>query len=704
MAAGLAIPKAIRATLLAPKQKPLPKLESEAYVPAVCKQCPALCMLQIRLVNGKPAGVSGMPAHPLNQGAMCPKGAAILQELYHPDRLRHPLRRRGARAPTGRQGTNQWDRISWDEACEMLRAKLGDLVARKKPEALGMIAAPIRDIRHEIQKRFAQAFGTPNFWEWNWSLGQAPVDAFEKMHGFSEGLFYDLANANLVVSFGWDWLQAFPSPIEAQRAYAELRRGRPERRARILHIEPRLSTTAAKADEWFAIRPGTEGVLALGVAHVLVKERLYNGRFIAQRTSGFEEFTKRLSQYPLEKVSQVTGVQAAQIEEIAREMASVKPALAMTHRSSLFNQAAVHSLNALVGSIGVQRGVLASEAAQYQLRLPPVKLPQTRPAPLASLHQLPEALLAADSSPLEVLWLERTNPVFLSPGPSQWKKALDKVPFIVSFSSFLDETSELADLVLPPHASLEAWQYGFSSTLQGQGVISFAPPVVPPLYDTGDHGDFVLQLAKALGGTAAAALPGDSFVDSLEMAVEKAGAKGSWRQGGWWSFEGARVGAEATLKTKSGKLEFPIRELEETGIPNSKEASDYPLELYVHVPLAFSFGEGAHLPYLHSLAGAHLGEQWESWLEIHPETAKRLRVADGQMVWVESSAGRIQARARHYEGIHPEVVSLPFGLGHAGMGRYAQGVGSNPADVLKRAFNSSGQPLWQETKVNVYAV
>ncbi|MEK7361025.1 MAG: hypothetical protein AAB133_02985, partial [Pseudomonadota bacterium] len=108
--------------------------------------------------------------------------------------------------------------------------------------------------------------------------------------------------------------------------------------------------------------------------------------------------------------------------------------------------------------------------------------------------------------------MERVNPLYLSPQPAQWRRAFEKIPFIVSFSSFLDESSKLADLVLPPHHSLETWQYGFSPTLEGQGVISFAPPVLSPLYDTGDHGDFILTLARKLGGKLAQALPWESFV------------------------------------------------------------------------------------------------------------------------------------------------------------------------------------------------
>lgn len=718
LAADLALPKSIGAQspqeqeplpVVQPQEKPLPKLDSEAYKPAVCKLCPALCMLQIRVVNGKPVGVSGLPGHPVNQGTICPKGNTILQELYHPDRLTSPLRQKGAR------GSGQWQKISWDEAHQMLRLKLSELMKRNQPEALAILAAPIRDIRHEIQKRFAEVFGTPNFWEWGWSLGEHPLEAFKAMHGSSEGLFYDLMNANLIVSFGWDWLQAFPSPVEAQRAYSELRRGRIERRARIVQVEPRLSITASKADEWISIKPDTEGILALGVAQVLIKEGIFDKGFVDQWTNGFEEFKKLVfEEFNPDRVSQLTDIKVNQIQQIAHEMAFVKPSLAISHRGRLFNQVAVHSLNVLVGSIGVRQGILSTEAEKYQLTLPAVSnlKPKSKVQAFASLHQIPETIIASGKSPIEVFWMERVNPVFLSPQPERWKKALEKIPFVVSFSSFLDESSQLADLVLPPHTSLEAWQYGFSSNLKGSGVISFAPPVIGPFYETGDHGDFILNLAKSLGGEMAQSLPWANFLESLQTAVSQAKAEEPMRKGGWWEYEATEANLQATLKTESGKLEFPMEILKKSGrrgvqlnAPTTKKSESYPLHLYVHVPLAFSFGEGAHLPYLHSVAGAQVGEEWETWVEIHPLTAEKLGIKDRQMVWVESSIGKIKARARHYEGIRQDVISIPFGLGHTAMGRYANGIGSNPAEILKREVDvSSSQLLWQVTRVKIYGV
>lgn len=694
--AAAVLPEMVKAKILTPKQKSLPPLEREDYLPAVCKMCPALCMLEIRVVNGKPVGVSGKPGHPLSQGAICPKGNAILQELYHPDRLRHPVRRAGSR------GSSSWERISWEEAFKTLRTKLVSLLSEQKADRLAVIAAPIRDIRHELQRRFACLFPTPHFWEWDWPLGEGPLDAFRIMHGSTEGLFYDLANASHIVSFGWDWLQSFPSPLEAQRAYSRLRRGRFERRTRMVQIEPRLSITAAKADEWIRIKPGSEGILALGIAHELLTQRLYDAAFVSRWTSGFKEFRELiLQEYGLDKVLTATGVEPDRISELARDMSSIKPSLAITHRSSVFNQMAVHSLNALLGSIGLRQGVLWSEAEKHKLVLPRENASLAKSSAVESVHQLPEAV-ASGALNIEVLWMERVNPVFLSPRPQRWKDALVKIPFIVSFSPFLDESSEMADLVLPPHSSLEAWQYGFSRTLEGDGVVSFAPPIVKPFHETGDHGDFILKLARSLGESRIASeFPWETFVDALRHAAGRAGAEGAMRQGGWMEFKATRVDPFPTISHPTRKLDFAAKTLGNP--PSSTGPANDLLELQIFVPLALSFGEGAHLPYLHSLVGTHLGEEWKTWVEIHPSTAKKLAIRDGQMVWVESSAGRIEAKARHFPGIDAGTVAMPLGLGHTALGRYAQGIGSNPSHIIEKTFDATGRPTWQGSRVRIYA-
>src|SRR3989338_10348696 len=141
----------------------------------------------------------------------------------------------------------------------------------------------------------------------------------------------------------------------------------------MIQIEPRLSITAAKADEWIPIKPNTEGVLALGIAYYLIYENLYDKEFVSQWTTGFDGFKQLLAQeYFPDKVSEITGVKIEKMSQLAREMVSIKPSIAITYRSTLFNQCAVHSLNALIGSIGVKRGILSTEAERYQLALPPI--------------------------------------------------------------------------------------------------------------------------------------------------------------------------------------------------------------------------------------------------------------------------------------------------------------------------------------------
>jgi anaerobic selenocysteine-containing dehydrogenase len=187
------------------------------------------------------------------------------------------------------------------------------------------------------------------------------------------------------------------------------------------------------------------------------------------------------------------------------------------------------------------------------------------------------------------------------------------------------------------------------------------------------------------------------------------------RTGGWVD-RGAAEDQTDTLATPSGKFEFYARRLQsQFPTANSQslflphfqrstdagDAADYPLHLVVYSPLAFMGGTGAELPYLQGLGGAHIGERrWETWVEIHPKTARERGIADGDWVEVESPAGRIRVRARLFEGAMPTVVSIPFGLGHTACGRWATGVGANPAELLETDA-TTGEPLWQQTRVRV---
>lgn len=681
--AGYALPRVIGNEIVKPKEEGLPQLNTESFAPALCRQCPALCLQKIRLVAGKPVGVEGMPGHPLNQGTLCPKGFAVLQELYHPDRFTSPLKRRGPR------GSGDWEKISWSDATSIMRSKMA--AVERKPHSFGAISGSF-GLQGELLERFARGFGTPNFWRPHWTPAETPLDAFHGNGDLAGRISYDFLSADLIVSFGWDWLQQMEPSVEVQRIFAELRRGRSERRTRFLQLESQLSISAAKADEWFPLLPGTEGVAALCVAHVLISEGLHDKGLSDQRVNGFEAFKQMvLKEYPPDRAEKDCGMKARDIRRIAQAMSSVKRSLAITWRSNIFNQEAVNSLNILLGNADLIHDVNEFRKISSLPNAPE----NSRNLPLANIHKWPQAILKSPHSPLEIVLIEGFNPLFTSPESSDWKEALGKIPFVASFSPFMDETSSLSDLILPPSVSMEAWQGGISQSMDQTAFFNFSPPVIKPLHDTKDVGDFILGLAHAVGGRTAAALPWGSFAEALRASAKHCGAKKDLNKGGWHKIAPSIHDANLVRAAqKNRRFQIPV-------VHSEMANTAYPLKLSVQFPLCFARGEGAHLPYLQSLSGPQLGEQWETWAAIHPETARRLGITDRQIVWIESKAGRIQVKARIYAEMIPDVVSVPFGLGHSKMGRWAIGIGSNPAEIVG-VDADSGKPRWQGEPINIH--
>lgn len=775
------LPTPIRTPLGIDEPRVRPQGE-ENFLPSVCRCCDSGCGVLVRVIGGQAVGIKGNPHHPISQGALCPKGFTLVQELYHPDRVKTPLKRRGER------GSGDWRPISWDEAIGEIADKLREIRSQGEPHSVLILTNSTQNFEHLLLQRFATAFGTPNFFEVGWSFGKGMVDAAYAMMGMD--FTFDLEDAAFVISFGFDWLQSFPSPVEATRAYAKLRRGKPDRRVRIIHIEPHLSVTGIKADEWIAVKPYTEGALALGIAHVIVADGLYDKDFVSSQTFGFEDWKDAegnvhrgfkslvLEDYEPERVSKFTGVKVETIRRLAYEFAERKPSIALADRTRFYDQMAVMALNALVGSIGVKGGVIPlptfspfvlspcpqDEIARKGLSNRRLDKSEGNLFPLArsASEQIPDVLLG-DNAPYQVkaLILHRANPVFLSPELNRWYETIRKVPFVVSMTTFMDETSMLADIILPLHATLEDWHALATRTLKGTPVLSVSKPVVEPLYDTKNAGDVVIKLAKAIGGTVAEAFPWDSVDEAMKESLKGLFESGrgepiseppveeeeSWIEeeakptldkwfkgiasvGGWVD---KKAVITPKFNTPSGKFEFYSqilrqklgeqmsdiaflphveapeflgelkKEVRLTTAPPAGNGASEPMHLYLFVPLVFQNGEGAHLPYLQGIAGSYLNERrWHTWVEINPETAKELGIEEDEFVWVISPIGRVRARAKFNIGIPKDVVAMPLGLGHTAYGRWAQGVGSNPASIVPKVLDEiTGQPLWQLTLVRI---
>jgi len=342
----------------------------EYWSTGICLQCPSGCGLRIRSVMHWPVKVEGIKDYPINKGRLCPKGQAGLQVLYDPDRIRHPLKRKGKR------GEGSWEKTSWEEGIGLVVEKLKALRQEGKPQGLMVMGGRYRGHMAELMSRFMEAYGSPNH------LGN-PARGSEgilKGHFFTMGVREFLPihweEVNYVLSFGASLLEASRPSLRNLWGYGYLRRGRPGIRGKLLQIEPRFSVTASKADQWVPIRTGTDGALALGIAHWMIKEKRYDQRFIDQYTFGFEDWkdaegktrmgfkTLVLKEYSPKQVSSLTGIPEETITQIAQEFSSHWPSIAISGRgvgmqtNGTYSQMAIDSLNALAGSIDAKGGLL----------------------------------------------------------------------------------------------------------------------------------------------------------------------------------------------------------------------------------------------------------------------------------------------------------------------------------------------------------
>lgn len=688
----------------------------EMWKTSVCDACGAGCGTLVRVIDGRAIKIRGNPGHPISKGTICPRGAAELQNVYHPDRLQKPLIRRG-----GKSG--RLEPADWDEALDLVASRMADL-----PQgSLRVINRDYNDLTSYLADRLAAAFGPTTFVSASPALSQPPIDAFRVMHGEAQGVAYDLAHAGAVFAFGRDWLQASESPVEMQRAFGELRRGRPDHRPRIVQIEPRMSITAMHADEWVPVRPGAHGAVALAMACVIVQEGLHNARFLAEHAAGFEDRTDAsgvqhvgFKRYLMEgcdlaALSTAADVPEDKIRRLAREFASARPGVALASRSRLSDQMLVHALNALVGSFG--SGGITTYA--------PMSVFEPGRSPNAALHteSIPDLILSRPEE-VQAIILDRVNPAFASPSPQRWRGALERCPFVVALAQFLDESAACADVVLPVSSGIESWSAVTARSQNGTEVLSISAPAIDRLYESRPASDVLLDLAHRIGDDAAVQLRWLNAEQALRQRLTHLeaeawtpipGAKGVsaadagfWEGGlesGGWQRKGKPQGLR--FATPSGKFQFSSEEMAKAG-PAGKwvrlprwegspvnSSTTFPLYLELSVPGAYPGGVGGHIPLLAGQFGSYVNEAWETWVEVSPETGKILNLANGDRAIVATEAGEIEARVRWHPGIRPDVISMPIGLGHETFGGPLRTVGSNPAQLVPaRLCAASGQPVW----------
>ncbi len=710
-AAGAAGALALEGCSTNPKElKPL-HIANDKYIPGadywratVCRECAAGCGLIVRVRDGKANKIEGNPLHPISQGQTCARGQAGLNALYNPDRIKHPLKRVGPR------GSGQFEKIEWDAAIKLLADRMNELYARGQAASVAWLEGSAgRGQFSALVRRFMSLYGsTKVFWHHTFSraveysvFGMLPT--------------YDLARADFVLSFGARFLETWASPVYYSRAFGEMRRGR-RLRGRFVQAEPRMSLTAANADEWLPVRPGAEGVLALSIAHELMREKKFSPAQLPSRGQ------IDLAAFDPEKTQEATGIPPATVRRLAKELAESQTVAvlggdsALAHTNGLFNFTAILYLNQIAngGSLPLHFSVpRPSKGKQAALRSP---LTRTAFEKSRQSHTPLAGLAVALREGLQVLIIHGANPLYDAPAAFQLKEAFEKTPWIVSFSSFEDETTSYADLIMPDHTPFERWDDDEPQEGVQEAIVSLAQPVVEPLYQTRHTGDLLLALAKQITPLKSA-FQAESFLDLLKQAhldkEQDEGAQKRWEQallrGGWWQAEN-----EPTSKFINIEANVPIAlepEMPDSPgagktIPNpaqfAGDEKEFPYHFLPYEHFALGDGRTANYPLLQELPDPMTAVSWGSWVEINPQTAATLGINQGELVAIESPYGRIEAPAVIYPAIRPDVVAMPAGQGHERYGRYATGRGANPLKILAPLTEAqTGALAWAATRVRI---
>ncbi|RLK51534.1 secreted protein [Alkalispirillum mobile] len=512
----------------------------------ICHQCPARCGINVYTTNGRVHAIYGDPGNPIANGKLCPKGHLGTQLLYDPDRFKGPMKRTNPNK--GRDEDPEFVPISWDEAFDIVAERLNRL--RENGESHRFAHFYGRGWGSSdagLYGDFGKLYGTPNS-----AIGHASIcaegskRAKRATDGNDSYNSYDYRNTNYILNFGASFLEAFRPYNYLMQVWGHMRSKSPK--TRITSIDVRMNPTMAASDRYLMIKPGTDGALALAIAHVILTEGLWDKEFVGDFEDGrnhfrtgetivadaFEEnwthgiaewWNGELKDRTPEWAEEITTIPAAQIYRTAREFATTKPAMAImergptAHFNGTYNGMAVHALNALVGSMFAEGGLfyqmgpsygslpvsaddyMDDHAREMDGKYPRIDMAGTEKWPMTS-HMMQECAkhhLAGDPYKLDTAMFFVTNPIWSAPDPTLWEEALKDV-FIIDTSPYPGETAMYADIIMPEHTYLERLQDSPTYPFEGWPMTALRVPAVDPVYDTKHFGDMIIELGKRING------------------------------------------------------------------------------------------------------------------------------------------------------------------------------------------------------------
>jgi anaerobic selenocysteine-containing dehydrogenase len=657
-----------------------------SVVKSVCGLCTGSCGVLVTLKDGKAVEIQGDPESPPNRGDLCRIGLASLEYLYHPDRLKYPLKR------TGQRGEGKWQQISWDEAFSVAAEALNKVRQEYGPEAVVMVHGSAKGPIDTHLVRLANAFGTPNVVCSDHVCYVPRMLAAEFTFGFFPTAEYGYPPA-CIISWGANPAETRPNVYSGIRQ--ALNKG-----AKLISIDPLETEVTKMADLWLQVRPGSDLALALAMINVIINEGLYDKDFVDKWTDGFDKLKVHVQDYPPEKLAEITWVPADLIAKAARLYATNSPGHiewgnALDHQLNSFQIGrALSILMAITGNLGVpggeiesrgsgfrygdiessETGILGRWSHQLELRdnIPREKRQNKVGAELNMLadfrYVLPQSvmksILEGDPYYIRAAFVQGSNPLSSWPNIQKAYRAFKKLDFLAVSDMFMTPTAAIADVIFPAASYLE-----FDGIqLPPNGAIAQVQRKVAQINECRSDHEIINELAKRLG-------LGEYFWDNIDdfwdAILEPVGLtfrefkKISQFTGKEKQPKQYKRYKQNGFKTPSAKVELYSSQLEGRGfdplpvyyeppeMPSSDPqlAREYPLLCTTRKLSVYRHSGGRQIP---SLRRSHP----EPVIIIHPETASKLGIKDADWIYIETKRGRMKQKADLSTIVDPRVVVI----------------------------------------------
>jgi anaerobic selenocysteine-containing dehydrogenase len=649
-------------------------MENAKWVATDCTICYHSCGTEVLVEEGRIKKIRGLKNHPLNKGRLCPKGARAIEMVYHPDRLKYPLKK----------VDGQWKRITWDIALTEIADKLQQLKEKFGPEVLSIFSGSIgvENLEMmELAQRFKGAFGSPNFISVEGICYRMRIRARQMTFGKYP---VEEMNTKLYILWGHNPEQSdFPLHIALRENLAK--------GSKLVVIDPKRISIAKNAEMYLSIRPGTDGALALALMHVIIKENLYDKDFVEKWTYGFDRLVPHIEPYTPEWAEKITRVPAEDIKKLARLYATAEGASIFQGTNTqdqtangTQNSRAFAILQTITGNINNPGGwVIGPRLSLTGLGIPTERIPigaddyklfydfWGRKSPFGQVVCFPDSVPGV----IKALIITGGNPVVSMPDSNAFREAMKKLDLLVVLDLFMTETAELAHYVLPGCTHLEKNGLAYSyNVCHGLPYLMLRKKAIEPLNESRSEFSFWKGLAEKMG--MGEVFPWKTDEEVVELELKSSGL--TYKELKEEKVSGAHYmekkygmdGYEAKgFSTPSKKIEIYSETFKKAGfdpLPTFREPDQSPLgdsQLSRKYPLILTTGARI-LYYTHAQHRniQNLKERCpEPYAEIHPKTAKRYGIKDGDPIVVESNRGEIRVRALLTGDMMEEVVSIPHG-------------------------------------------